>query len=617
MSAGELYKERLRADKREIRTIALYPGQPGEDIQCSMQTVSLDERPRYTALSYVWGDPANTRPICVDGKTFNATVNLESALRQIRRQDEKEVLVMWVDAICINQADVEEQNQQVGLMGPIYSDAETVIAWLGDADHVSDSLATIVERGIPSPPAEDAADHASLRYEYAVEIHRIQMLFLIIATRPWWTRVWIVQECVLPKNEPVLRCGTKILPWTKFFETLQECLSKSGREAPLVDIRHHPSFRDLNPFLDKILSENATLNESLSRFFRLRTMREAYLSDPNHQSLCSIVFMCAGQQSTVPHDHIYGTLGMVAEDDRKQVLVDYRRSYWDTFRKVMENCLATEHLGSLELLSMISFHSTSHGHPSWIPDFSCQAGMLRYTGIFLAYPECWRSLSGLRFSDSGDVLMLDGLYLDVVSQAYPITQDYHDWASSLAKLESLAKSAVADLSLHSEGTSRRFPQDLLSGMSRCRYLRSLFTANNERTTRWCDDEQLDMWWEVMMDRNHERRKEIQGPESNQPRPGLGGISLQTLVTRTLGQTFQACNGRCLVTTKDGLLGIGMPHVQPGDVLVCIFGMNMPLILRPVDDCYTIVGGVYVGGLTELSLLDRHYEQVAATTFHIQ
>jgi len=37
---------------------------------------------------------------------------------------------LWVDAVCINQDDVEEMNTQVQMMGEIYRAAERVVVWL-------------------------------------------------------------------------------------------------------------------------------------------------------------------------------------------------------------------------------------------------------------------------------------------------------------------------------------------------------------------------------------------------------------------------------------------------------------------------------------------------------
>lgn len=47
-------------------------------------------------------------------------------------------LVLWVDALCINQKDVEERTSQVQFMGKIYAQCEEVIVYLGDnLDHRS------------------------------------------------------------------------------------------------------------------------------------------------------------------------------------------------------------------------------------------------------------------------------------------------------------------------------------------------------------------------------------------------------------------------------------------------------------------------------------------------
>lgn len=39
---------------------------------------------------------------------------------------------MWIDAICINQAETEERNAQVSLMREIYEKAERVVVWIGE-----------------------------------------------------------------------------------------------------------------------------------------------------------------------------------------------------------------------------------------------------------------------------------------------------------------------------------------------------------------------------------------------------------------------------------------------------------------------------------------------------
>jgi Heterokaryon incompatibility protein (HET) len=124
----QLYSQ-LDPRSREIRLIQLLPGSYDDYVCCHMVVVSLSNEPKYKALSYTWGDLQITLPICVDGCILSSTLNLESALRQFRQRNE--VVILWIDAICINQLDNGERTQQVALMGDIYSQSQEVVIWLG------------------------------------------------------------------------------------------------------------------------------------------------------------------------------------------------------------------------------------------------------------------------------------------------------------------------------------------------------------------------------------------------------------------------------------------------------------------------------------------------------
>ena len=91
--------------------------------------VANTDRTPYEALSYTWGDTRHLAAINLDGCIFPVTSNLESALRALR--DNEKAKVFWVDAICINQSDINEQGQQVRNIRDIYSSAEHVVVWLG------------------------------------------------------------------------------------------------------------------------------------------------------------------------------------------------------------------------------------------------------------------------------------------------------------------------------------------------------------------------------------------------------------------------------------------------------------------------------------------------------
>lgn len=75
--------------------------------------VDLDdaETIEYNALYYQWGTEDATEYILLDGCRFPVRPNLWSALWHIRCEDQ--TLVLWCDAICIDQENLGERNHQV------------------------------------------------------------------------------------------------------------------------------------------------------------------------------------------------------------------------------------------------------------------------------------------------------------------------------------------------------------------------------------------------------------------------------------------------------------------------------------------------------------------------
>jgi hypothetical protein len=111
------------------------------------QTYSL---PRYQTLSYTWGSSRKTDTIIVNGYPFSVTRNLFEALCKLRTEDPG--TNWWVDAICINQEDIAERNEQVSLMRAIYKESQEVLIWLGEeADDSSLAIDTINMRLVLPP----------------------------------------------------------------------------------------------------------------------------------------------------------------------------------------------------------------------------------------------------------------------------------------------------------------------------------------------------------------------------------------------------------------------------------------------------------------------------------
>jgi hypothetical protein len=99
----------LRHDRGEIRLLKLLPLSSSSDIKIQVVNVPSSTRSAYEALSYVWGSPERTHRVTVKGLSgayLSISQNLMVALHRLRLPDEPRTL--WVDAICINQDDIQE-----------------------------------------------------------------------------------------------------------------------------------------------------------------------------------------------------------------------------------------------------------------------------------------------------------------------------------------------------------------------------------------------------------------------------------------------------------------------------------------------------------------------------
>lgn len=131
--AMDLYSSvRLTDPECQIRLLDLHPGALGSSLSGTLRVASTVET-TYEALSYTWGVAAPKYSIRLNGlHSLPLTPNLYAALKRLRTGNGKRTL--WVDGICINQADIAEKTAQVGMMALIYSNAVCVNAWLGEHD---------------------------------------------------------------------------------------------------------------------------------------------------------------------------------------------------------------------------------------------------------------------------------------------------------------------------------------------------------------------------------------------------------------------------------------------------------------------------------------------------
>jgi heterokaryon incompatibility protein (HET) len=123
------YQYQPITNPNSIRILKLAPSDGTAALRFTLEVVSLDSSPQYKALSYTWGTQAPLKHIYCDGKILLIGENCEEALLHL--QSTTETVVLWIDAICIDQSSVAERTQQVQLMGDIYRRANQVLIWLG------------------------------------------------------------------------------------------------------------------------------------------------------------------------------------------------------------------------------------------------------------------------------------------------------------------------------------------------------------------------------------------------------------------------------------------------------------------------------------------------------
>lgn len=143
---GQLYKP-LR--QGEIRLLEVVPDPKSTGFHCDLRTIALvDSKQGYQTLSYVWGDLANPVEISVNDTRLAITRGLFDFLCEWTRRSASslaheafggtEARLLWIDAICINQQDVDERSAQVAIMHDIYSSSKSTISWLGASIEISE-----------------------------------------------------------------------------------------------------------------------------------------------------------------------------------------------------------------------------------------------------------------------------------------------------------------------------------------------------------------------------------------------------------------------------------------------------------------------------------------------
>ncbi|KAH6871566.1 heterokaryon incompatibility protein-domain-containing protein [Thelonectria olida] len=404
----------------EIRLLVLNPGNPDEPIACYLEHYPVANVKPFSALSYVWGAPAPSGgdgvappTILLDGRPVTVTPNLYAFLRAYRT--EQTCPVLWVDAVCINQADLAERNAQIRLMKRLYEEADSIVIWLGESmphksataravrrmtdlyerwwvprlsrerNSVARALASITAADIPDVlggglDGRDASDPAAAAWEGMRDIF----------SRPWWSRIWVYQEATAPcRLGAEVRIGEHSIPFEHVLTANQivrhiaalfgaiagekNMSSSSGGDSTLGPRRAH---------LFSGLRDNTSKTSAYMQYYLMQRRHYHATGSSRFLKLADLLPALREFEATNPRDKLYALIPTsldgaelldVAYD--KSVEQAYTSAAWSMIQKhgnldVLGHCsllVATEDESGP---ASVERRRESLDLPSWVPDWT-------------------------------------------------------------------------------------------------------------------------------------------------------------------------------------------------------------------------------------------------------
>jgi hypothetical protein len=383
----------------------------------SIDNTSSAEPEPYLALSYTWGEK-DGQTILINHRPFTPTHNLEHALRQLEGEI---VLPIWIDAISINQQDGEEKGRQVERMRDIYSNAQRTIIWLGEGDNSSCQVMRhldrigrdAIEAGMWNLEEQDFKDwHNNSDPEKAIIKDRLKQLtskmgrgyedrvpfplssFIDLSYRPWFRRVWILQELSVSKDYSFM-CGKTSIPGDHFIAGFQFCAVWIALE--LFELPPRESIIWLPLRFSNIWWRNGwSFIRTLGRAFedkpfmpspragttlvtRLKVLRKTGMSLMEHLNRAFVVTSDISLDASNPKDRIYALLGVSNDAQQLAITPDYddATTYQSVYADVARKLIQPGHLGLLcqcrpgrSQIEPYGKFTKDNTLPSWTPDWT-------------------------------------------------------------------------------------------------------------------------------------------------------------------------------------------------------------------------------------------------------
>ena len=326
--------------------------------------------PEYETVSYVGGDASLRGAIQLNGHFIDVPISSADALRRMRPSTGRD-RVVWIDAICINQADLVERAQQVSIMYEVFSNTWRNLIWLGPDDGCTTSAVESVE-AIVKEMEVGTTSYANVFSTFwrpdgtfrlsdtgilaAIDVDAISRFF----ASPWWLRLWVVQEASLAPQSVCIRGNSIValeLPLRAAQWMFHRSLHIGGTREGLQGIKHAASIADFadhktgwfGPRNNYACASNATFLDLLRHF-------RSFVTDD-------------------PRDHVYGLLGLYKRFSSDLTLPeglspDYTQDVGEVLRDATSFIISTQKdLGVLNHISYVIDDWRRHSIPTWTPRF--------------------------------------------------------------------------------------------------------------------------------------------------------------------------------------------------------------------------------------------------------
>ncbi|GKU03867.1 heterokaryon incompatibility protein [Fusarium langsethiae] len=552
-----------------IRLIRIAPGHK-TIIECEMIQALITNTPQYVAISYTWGDVGDTRKVDIEGSRVPVTVNLYGALEALR-QKQSSVLV-WADALCINQKNTEERSQHVQLMVQIYANAAFVAIWLGPEDNGSTKAVELLSRLAP-PTSQPIPDQDVSRILAEGAENGDLLAAVSLFGRDYWKRLWVSQEIFHAKRIAV-HCGETFLPW------------QSYKSASAILRRHHAEllFKAKGPDMrrpDKFSCVQTLIHGGPAS---LPTLHSHVLNGEG--ALLEVLRASRGQSSSDPRDKLYGVLGVLPAHIRHSFRVDYNLSVKDVYTEIVEFLIQTTE--KLDVICESVHFPTNTGSvnlPSFVPDWS-HVPLTSAMGPRYGFHASGPTKAICRFQDERmNKLEISGIEIDIVQTKGMVVGtlcNLGDFLMAFLHWRALLLAAVEGRTpFQVQLAEEAFIATICLGQITTGYDRSRWKQVSYHVIANLFRERL---LHIPLDdilRSHLNMATNIPPEARRQ-------FLQTnFGDRMMGRTF------CL--TKNRRLGLGSGAMLPEDVVVVPLGCSTPVLLRPEGTRgeYRYVGDIYI------------------------